>query len=506
MILQFSLLIAQLIVVQGLYNCVKIPREKDEFDYYLTNGKIARLVPFDINTMQKLKCTKNTANYLKQSALLKLKIGESIPIINITEATATDDIIELEVFKTTTLQSNFFRKIKNYGEYVNAAIVPFMGRLLMAVPMQAGDNINCNEAKRPDDQIYFRWIKELPFSSSSSQTNNNDNNDGRGGESNSFLNEKSYLNISNEFIAPFPNITLIGQDPRMIVHHSQHSFIISFTNPLRIPFTMGLIEFRYNARAEKVDVVRYYDRIISPINTQSIQKNWCPFYYEDELYFIYSINPLIIYSLLPSNDRQTTAEIFSITNKIDNLYSEYGGELRGGTNALYLPGVDVYLSFYHFATNLPNNPLKTYFLGAYTFTAHPPFQLVSITAYPMMTEQLYSGPWFWNARRKLDYVVFPLCIYFVDHTDEEDNGEEFGGGGGGGGYNRGNSRYNHHGGRGGYNQEVEENTNHLRDDQEIALVFGHNDHTSQIAYINVKSLLDSMISVYAYHDQVIDMH
>lgn len=82
---------------------------------------------------------------------------------------------------------------------------------------------------------------------------------------------------------------------------------------------------------------------------------------------------------------------------------------------------------------------NTYVFGAYTFSSNPPFKLLSISPIPILNEQLYTGILImstsilviyinftyiykgkWNVikNRKLDYIVFPMSIFFEDDSDE----------------------------------------------------------------------------------------
>ena len=53
----------------------------------------------------------------------------------------------------------------------------------------------------------------------------------------------------------------------------------------------------------------------------------------------------------------------------------------------------------------------TYFMGAYTFSAHPPFKVLAVSPYPIVEDIFYSGRWFKSKRRPVDYVVYPSSIY-----------------------------------------------------------------------------------------------
>ena len=153
------------------------------------------------------------------------------------------------------------------------------------------------------------------------------------------------------------------------------------------------------------------------------EKNWSPFLYNNTVYFIKSINPLIIVgthglgSLLINITNFTTMN--DADEKIGSTYVvsaslylpaiDFGhGSLRGGTPA-QLINDSFYLSFFHTQTRLIGSAFSTYFMGCYTFSATPPFTMRKISRFPIVDERFYTGPW--NTRfknRKIDYVVFPM--------------------------------------------------------------------------------------------------
>jgi predicted GH43/DUF377 family glycosyl hydrolase len=91
-------------------------------------------------------------------------------------------------------------------------------------------------------------------------------------------------------------------------------------------------------------------------------------------------------------------------------YSYRFGDLRGGTNAIELD--DYYLSFFHSYTQLPRNAVRTYFMGAYTFTKQKPFRLLSVSPQPIVEDWLYSGSWdpIW---KRVDYAIFPMSLILL---------------------------------------------------------------------------------------------
>jgi predicted GH43/DUF377 family glycosyl hydrolase len=202
------------------------------------------------------------------------------------------------------------------------------------------------------------------------------------------------------------------QDPRL-VEVGERLFLVynNLVDPISFP------ELR---RMHYVELI-YQDHVFYPQTPQIItdyphqriyrqEKNWTPFAYQDELLLIYTISPHIIYHPIPGTSFATTfAE-----NKM--LFPWQWGVLRGGTPALKVG--DEYLSFYHSSIPLPTlhsqgkNRLH-YFMGAYTFSSSPPFEVTRMSPHPIIGKTFYTGPAYktWKPLR----VVFPGGFVFDEN-------------------------------------------------------------------------------------------
>jgi predicted GH43/DUF377 family glycosyl hydrolase len=69
----------------------------------------------------------------------------------------------------------------------------------------------------------------------------------------------------------------------------------------------------------------------------------------------------------------------------------------------------VYLSFHHSVGHLGGLGMKTYFTGAYTFSAEPPFRLLQVSPVPVMPQRFYEGAWL--VPTDITYCMFPLHIF-----------------------------------------------------------------------------------------------
>ncbi len=88
------------------------------------------------------------------------------------------------------------------------------------------------------------------------------------------------------------------------------------------------------------------------------------------------------------------------------------GSGRGGTPALFVEEIGEYIVIFHSQhkedkTSSHYKPLS-YFVGALTFSANPPFKLLRVSRVPLFQESWYDGQWFYPI--KVAYTVFPMGI------------------------------------------------------------------------------------------------
>ncbi len=121
--------------------------------------------------------------------------------------------------------------------------------------------------------------------------------------------------------------------------------------------------------------------------SRTVQKNWVPYVWDDTLLLTYTVNPHEVLYLNWINGNcyscyQTKAKL-----------NWHFGELRGSCPPLLDDGE--YLSFFHSGLYTASeasygNNLWHYFMGAYTFSADPPFAMTKISPVPIMTEGFYT--------------------------------------------------------------------------------------------------------------------
>jgi predicted GH43/DUF377 family glycosyl hydrolase len=133
-------------------------------------------------------------------------------------------------------------------------------------------------------------------------------------------------------------------------------------------------------------------------NSQTWQKNWVPFEKDGVLLMTYSINPHeILYTNL------LTGTCYPAYETRAEIQWDFG-ILRGSTPPLLVDGE--YLAFSHSGIITSSESswgldLWHYYMGAYTFSAEPPFEITKMTPVPIMHDSFYT-PSDYNKR-----VIFP---------------------------------------------------------------------------------------------------
>lgn len=140
------------------------------------------------------------------------------------------------------------------------------------------------------------------------------------------------------------------------------------------------------------------------------EKNWVPFDYHNQLLLGYSINPHRI--MQPCIGTGHCDVFVESEREIEWCW----GQLRGGTQAV-LDG-DHYIAFFHSSINLATiqsrgKEVMHYFVGAYTFSAYPPFELQAISPRPIIGKKWYKGKEY-KPYWKPVQVVFP-CGILIEH-------------------------------------------------------------------------------------------
>jgi predicted GH43/DUF377 family glycosyl hydrolase len=143
------------------------------------------------------------------------------------------------------------------------------------------------------------------------------------------------------------------------------------------------------------------------------EKNWVPFDYQGELFLAYSLLPHRIFKMLIGKGSCETI----CSTLCDTNWESKWGELRGGTPGLLLNNKE-YLSFFHAMKKMVSKVSNGkeachYFMGAYTFSSEPPFEIRSMSFEPIVGKGFYHGtfyPRYWGTV----HCVFPCGFVFDD--------------------------------------------------------------------------------------------
>lgn len=119
------------------------------------------------------------------------------------------------------------------------------------------------------------------------------------------------------------------------------------------------------------------------------EKNWVPFDYKGNLMLSYSITP---HTVFYSGGNSGHCDFISSTDK---EVPWTWGDIRGGTPALLIDDKR-YLSFFHSWIDMQSvhsqgKISSHYFMGAYTYSSEPPFQLLEYTPNPIIGKNFYHG-------------------------------------------------------------------------------------------------------------------
>lgn len=208
----------------------------------------------------------------------------------------------------------------------------------------------------------------------------------------------SFIKIDTE--SPF------SEDARFF-EHKDHQFLI-FND--RIPQTAdqrGIRIASIHPHTKKIDY-------ITPLqaSTLKIEKNWTPFSYEDQIFFLYSISPQKVLELPDpqKNHLNVSASLLS-----SPIWAAEWGAPRGGTPAILVDGK--YLSLFH-SSFKDDMGVIWYVMGAYTFTSTPPFQITGISPYPILFQNIYQATHSSHANPKIR-AIYPAGLLYEKRKDRE---------------------------------------------------------------------------------------
>lgn len=202
-----------------------------------------------------------------------------------------------------------------------------------------------------------------------------------------------------------PACRIQRQDPRLII--CDNKLYILYSNFIKIGNILTRRMFIAPVRVKDHNFSITKPTCLHPFDGcgPRWEKNWVPFVYRDNIFLAYSLLPHRIFRPF-----LRTGECVTYTTTRSKIEWKWG-DLRGGTPAI--KDGDHYIAFFHSSVVIPTvhsqgKPMTHYVMGAYTFAAQPPFEITSVSPYPIVDHTFYTGPSHqtWKPLR----VVFPMGI------------------------------------------------------------------------------------------------
>ena len=216
--------------------------------------------------------------------------------------------------------------------------------------------------------------------------------------------------------------------PQLLKIRPRYSKVLSQAEDPRLFFHKGRIFLIYNDNVEKRDPTAadrrdmYIAEILldkghytlsAPLKLiheekykkQLWQKNWLPFEYNGMMLFAYSISP---HEIISPNFVSGSCYKYDVTD-IESSWD--WGQLRGSTPPILDNGE--YFAFFHSSIVTSSAAslgceMYFYFMGAYTFSATPPFQITKMSASPIVSDSFYTPSSYYKR------VIFPGGCVITD--------------------------------------------------------------------------------------------
>lgn len=193
-----------------------------------------------------------------------------------------------------------------------------------------------------------------------------------------------------------------AQDPRLFAVNEQYYML--YNDAVHDKKRREMFLAKINVDKSQLQVSELQLLEYAPGKRQD-QKNWMPLVYNNDIYFIYSIDPHIVLRL----DKDQLHSIPTLNNNIQSQWPY--GIIRGGTPAVYVNDLNGYLAFFHSSLPYKPNepewkirqgpPWRIYYMGAIVFDNKPPFKIKAFTKKPLTFPGLYS------AKNTNYQIIFP---------------------------------------------------------------------------------------------------
>ena len=261
-------------------------------------------------------------------------------------------------------------------------------------------------------------------------------------------------------VPPTANWSLGSQDGRLHPHPNPNKKYLTYVFYTRKYYGISfaaLTEITLdNSTIGDLPKLNFSDPIVLHIEGKfaTSQKNWTPFLYKNELYYVTNIYPFRIVQMKPNRTEgnnvflayleeshipeinqsaiiaaKHTYHPHTLQTQEIHLHPThhhphhhnvshatppckipwdplYGTHIRGGTPAIRVSG-NRYLSFFHAVREIWG--MNTYFIGAFTFSGSRPFRLLEMSRYPIQQYFFYDGKWL---NKYVSYVLFPISVMY----------------------------------------------------------------------------------------------
>lgn len=342
---------------------------------YLNDSVYYRVIP-NLHTAHRLGYHNSSSEVaFDNDAFQRIKNGTPVPSL-IPNYKIMDDIMRVELLRINLIQNpTVITWSKKMGSFQNPAIVRDRNRTFWSHRGQ----------RWRDTNNYFDWLNY----NASDLTQNPDCTLGDIG------NRYGALNLAEDIrmiVNPNGSISLI------------YTQITTYTRKkLMGHMAMSRLMLSQQNKYEFLDTWRLHWEMRANI---PVEKNWSPFLYESQIYFVYSLQPLEILQVANYNSSNRVANMSVVSALNCHSHWEYG-HMRGGTPFLLVG--DVYLSFFHSRVVLKGGKMTTYFMGAVTMSTDLPFRLLHISKVPIIIDEFYLDAW--CGCPPFNYVIFPMGYF-----------------------------------------------------------------------------------------------
>jgi hypothetical protein len=212
--------------------------------------------------------------------------------------------------------------------------------------------------------------------------------------------DKSFIYIGafrNEAVTQMQRLylrTQYAEDPRLIVWEDQ--LVVVYNDLVNNSRRMHLAFLEQTQNGFKVSKIQPLAKEGEMKNTE---KNWVPFVFEGELFFLYETNPWTVIKYAKEGP-------CTIVCEQELFIPGETAKLSGGTPAILHGGE--FISFFHIRSGTTRSYISwnryVYFMGAYAFEAKPPFLLKRMTVKPLS----YKGAY--NLAKNPKKILYPVGL------------------------------------------------------------------------------------------------